>query len=249
MASIELANVSVIFPIYDSSMRSLKNRIMPSSLGGRIGSGGGKDSVVEALTDVTLTFKHGDRVGLVGHNGAGKTTLLRVLAGLYEPCSGEAKIEGHIAPLFDIFLGMDPEATGYDNILLRALFLGMTRKEAIARMDDIAAFTELGEFLNLPMRTYSAGMRMRLAFAVSTSIKPDILLLDEGIGAGDAAFLEKAEKRLAEFTEQAGIIVLASHSNGLILKMCKSAILMNRGRVVAVGDVEGILERYSEKRD
>jgi ABC-type polysaccharide/polyol phosphate transport system ATPase subunit len=247
VASIELTNVSVIFPIYDSSTRSLKNCIMPSSLGGRIGSSGGNDSVVEALSDVTLKFEHGDRVGLVGHNGAGKTTLLRVLAGLYEPCLGEAKIEGHIAPLFDIFLGMDPEATGYDNILLRALFLGMTRKEAITRMDDIAAFTELGEFLNLPMRTYSAGMRMRLAFAVSTSIKPDILLLDEGIGAGDASFLEKAEMRLKEFTSQAGIIVLASHSNGLIQKMCKTAILMNRGQVVAVGGVEEILQRYEKK--
>ena len=247
MAFIELKNVSVLFPIYDSSTRSLKNRILPAGLGGRIGSSDGHASVVEALTDVNLKFEHGDRVGLVGHNGAGKTTLLRLLAGLYEPCMGEALIQGHIAPLFDISLGMDPEATGYDNIFLRGLFLGLTHKEVMARMDDIAAFTDLGEFLNLPIRTYSAGMRMRLAFAVSTSIKPDILLLDEGIGAGDAAFMEKAERRLAGFTAQAGIIVLASHSDGLIRKMCNTAVLMNRGQVVATGDVENILKIYNDK--
>lgn len=247
MASIELNRVSVLFPIYDSSTRSLKNRILPAGLGGRIGSSDGHASVVQALTDVTLKFDHGERVGLVGHNGAGKTTLLRILAGLYEPCMGEAIIKGHVAPLFDIYLGMDPEATGYENIFLRGLFLGMTRKEITARMDDIAAFTDLGEFLNLPIRTYSLGMRMRLAFAVSTSIKPEILLLDEGIGAGDAAFIEKAEKRLADFTAQAGIIVLASHSDGLIRKMCKTAILMNRGQIVAMGDVETILRFYNDK--
>lgn len=247
MASIRLDNVSVAFPIYDASTRSLKKRILPGTTGGRIGHGQGYASVVQALVNVSLHFEHGDRVGLVGHNGAGKTTLLRVLAGLYEPERGEIRVDGQVAPLFDISLGMDPEATGYDNIYLRGLFLGMTRKQVRSRMEDIAAFTELGDFLNLPVRTYSAGMRMRLAFAVSTSISPEILLLDEGIGAGDAAFLEKANQRLDAFTERAGIIVLASHSEGLIRRMCKTAVLMERGSVVMVGEIDSVMERYQQQ--
>jgi ABC-2 type transport system ATP-binding protein/lipopolysaccharide transport system ATP-binding protein len=247
VASIELRHVSITFPIYDASSRSLKKRVLPGRTGGRIGEGDGHISVVQALDDVSLSLAHGDRVGLVGHNGAGKTTLLRVLAGLYEPGAGEVDVDGKVAPLFDIALGMDPEATGYDNIFLRGLFLGMSRKEIRARLGGIAEFTELGEFLNLPLRTYSAGMRMRLAFAVSTSITPEILLLDEGIGAGDAAFLEKANKRLSDFTDQAGIIVLASHSDGLIRRMCSTAVLMERGRAIAIGGVDEILARYRER--
>jgi ABC-2 type transport system ATP-binding protein/lipopolysaccharide transport system ATP-binding protein len=183
-------------------------------------------------------------VGLVGHNGAGKTTLLRVLAGIYEPTIGKAKISGHAAPLFDVALGMDPESTGYENIVLRGLFLGLSKSEIDARVDEIAEFTELGSFLELPIRTYSAGMRMRLAFAVSTSIEPDILLLDEGIGAGDAAFLEKASRRLKEFTEKAAIIVLASHSEALITQMCDKAVLMEHGKILRVGETEDVLEHY-----
>jgi len=246
MASIRLDNVVVSFPVYDQSSRSLKKRLISATTGGRIESDAdsGKISVVQALDGVTLSFQHGDRVGLVGHNGAGKTTLLRVLAGIYEPTIGTAEIEGHVAPLFDVSLGMDPESTGYENIVLRGLFLGLTHREIDARVDEIAEFTELGSFLSLPIRTYSAGMRMRLAFAVSTSIEPDILLLDEGIGAGDAAFLEKASRRLGEFTRKAAIIVLASHSEGLIRQMCDQAVLMEHGRVLRVGGTDEILEHY-----
>lgn len=245
MASIELANVSVLFPIYDSTSRSFKNRILPSGLGGNIDPGTGNVTTVQALNDVSMRFVHGDRVGLVGPNGAGKTTLLQLIAGLYEPCLGQVRIEGHVAPLFDISLGMDPESTGYDNIFLRGLYLGLNKKEIYGKLSDIANFTELGEFINFPIRTYSAGMRMRLAFAISTSIKPDILLLDEGIGAADAQFMKKAETRMKNFTEQAGIIVLASHSNTMIKKMCNTAVFMQRGRVVSIGEVDDILNQYS----
>jgi ABC-2 type transport system ATP-binding protein/lipopolysaccharide transport system ATP-binding protein len=245
MASIRLSHVSVFFPIYDAYTRSLKNKILPASLGGRIGTYDGKSSYVEALRDINLDLKHGDRLGLVGHNGAGKSTLLRVLAGLYEPCAGEVEIAGHIAPLFDISLGMDPEATGFENIFLRGIFLGLSRREISEKVADIAEFTELGEYLSFPIRTYSAGMRIRLAFAVSTAIKPDIILLDEGIGAGDASFLEKAESRLEKFTSQAGIVVLASHSDFLIKKMCTTALLMDRGTVIAQGNVDDILLKYT----
>jgi ABC-2 type transport system ATP-binding protein/lipopolysaccharide transport system ATP-binding protein len=243
MAEIRLNNVSVAFPIYDASARSLKKRLVGAATGGRILREAGP-SVVQALDAVTLHFQHGDRVGLVGHNGAGKTTLLRVLAGIYEPGVGEVRVDGHVAPLFDISLGMDNESTGYENIVLRGLFLGMPKAEIEARMDEIAEFTELGPFLDLPIRTYSAGMRMRLAFAVSTSIQPDILLLDEGIGAGDAAFLEKAERRLQAFTDKAAIIVLASHSEHLVTKMCRTSVLMEHGRVLSVGPTEEVLGQY-----
>jgi len=243
MAEIQLDKVSVAFPIYNASARSLKKRLVGAATGGRIQSEAGP-TVVQALDDVTLHLRHGDRVGLVGHNGAGKTTLLRVLAGIYEPGAGTARVEGQVAPLFDISLGMDPESTGYENIVLRGLFLGMSRADIEARMDEIAEFTELGSFLDLPIRTYSAGMQIRLAFAVSTSIHPDILLLDEGIAAGDAAFLEKANQRLQEFTKRASIIVLASHSERLVKQMCQTAVLMDHGRVIGVGPTEEVLAQY-----
>jgi ABC-2 type transport system ATP-binding protein/lipopolysaccharide transport system ATP-binding protein len=249
VASILLENVDVSFPIYDASSRSLKKRLIEVGTGGRIQSqpGSNRLSVVEALRNVSLSFEHGDRVGLVGHNGAGKTTLLRVLAGIYEPNNGRVEVEGHVAPLFDVSLGMDPESTGYENIVLRGLFLGLTHKEIRRRLEDIADFTELGDFLSLPIRTYSAGMRMRLAFAVSTSIEPDILLLDEGIGAGDAAFLNKAKRRMEAFTGKAAIIVLASHSESLIKQMCKTSVLMEHGSVLRVGDTQEILGYYRDK--
>lgn len=248
MASIELKSVSVAFPVFSATHRSLKMSLLPGKTGGAIGPDAeavGR-TAVRALDNISLSLQHGDKIGLVGHNGAGKTTLLRVLAGIYEPAVGTIDVSGNVSPLFDINLGMDPDATGYDNILLRGLFLGLTRKEIEDRVQNIADFTELGQFLDLPIRTYSSGMRVRLAFAVATSIEPEILLLDEGIGAGDAAFIEKAKARLREFTTRAGIIVLASHSNALIREMCTTSALMERGRIVAVDETESILERYSQ---
>jgi len=250
MASIELTDVSVSFPVYNASTRSLKNRLMQSATGGQIraDAGGNRISVVEALQDINLSLRDGERVGLVGHNGAGKTTLLRVLGGIYEPNCGRVALQGSTVPLFDISLGMDQESTGYENIMLRGLFLGLTRKQIRAQMDEIAEFTELGDFLNLPIRTYSAGMQMRLAFAISTSVAPDILLLDEGIGVGDAAFLQKAGERLQRFTEQVSIIVLSSHSDELVSSMCEKSVLMEHGRIVAAGPTAEILDEYRVRR-
>ncbi len=250
VASIQVENVSVSFPVYSASTRSLKNRLIQSATGGQIRADrvSQRISVVQALQDITLSLESGDRLGLVGHNGAGKTTLLRVLGGIYEPNSGRVRVEGTRVPLFDIGLGMDQESTGYENIILRGLFLGLTRQQIQAQLDEIAEFTELGDFLSLPIRTYSAGMQMRLAFAVSTSVVPDILLLDEGIGAGDAAFLQKASERLKRFTEQVSIIVLSSHSEDLIRSMCSKALLMEHGRVICAGPTEEVLERYRSMR-
>ena len=249
MASIRLSHVSVSFPVYDVSSRSLKKRLLSSATGGRIMEDSeGHIPIVQALDNLNLTLDHGTKVGLVGHNGAGKTTLLRVLAGIYEPNEGAVVIKGQVAPMFDQSLGMDPESSGFENIVLRGLCLGMSKREIMARTDEIAKFTELGDFLNLPIRTFSDGMRTRLAFAISTAIQPDILLLDEGIAAGDAAFLAKANKRLEAFTEQASIIVLASHSNTLISRMCTSAILLEHGRLLAQGATDEILAIYAENK-
>jgi ABC-2 type transport system ATP-binding protein/lipopolysaccharide transport system ATP-binding protein len=251
MASITLEKVSVSFPVYSSATRSIKNRLIQSATGGQIRSESGSDriSVVQALQDINLQLESGDRIGLVGHNGAGKTTLLRVLGGIYEPNEGQVLVRGSTVPLFDISLGMDPESTGYENIVLRGLYLGLSRSQMRGRLDEIADFTELGDFLNLPISTYSAGMRMRLAFAVSTSVAPDILLIDEGIGAGDAAFLQKASERLKLFTEQVSIIVLSSHSEDLIKRMCNKAVLMEHGRVVGSGSTQEVLTQYRQRQE
>lgn len=250
MASINLENVSVSFPVYSASSRSLRNRLLQTATGGRIRADTvtKRFSVVEALANINLTLTDGDRLGLIGHNGAGKTTLLRVLGQIYEPNQGRVQVKGTTVPLFDLQLGMDPESTGYENIILRGLFLGLSRNQIKGRMEDIAEFTELGEFLDLPIRTYSAGMLMRLAFAISTSVVPDILLLDEGIGAGDAAFIEKARTRLEHFTERVSIIVLSTHSFQLLRDMCSTAALMEHGRIVHYGETEKVLDVYERKR-
>ncbi len=243
MASIELQNVFVRFPIYQGASRSLRYRLMNASTGGRIASQN-HHICVEALNNVSFHLDHGDRLALIGHNGAGKTTMLRVLAGIYTPEAGRVKVEGRIAPLFDAGFGMDPDSSGYENIRLRGLYLGLTRQQIEDKVADIVAFTELGPFLSMPMRTYSNGMQTRLSFAISTSIEPEILLLDEGIGTGDSAFIEKANVRLHKFIERTGILVLASHSNELVRKFCNKALLMEHGRMVQFGPVEDVLAAY-----
>jgi ABC-2 type transport system ATP-binding protein len=200
--------------------------------------------VVEALRDIDLSLRQGDRVGLVGHNGAGKSTLLRLLAGIYEPTRGRARIEGRVAPVFDLAVGMDPEISGLENILIRGLFLGMTKKQMATRIDDIAAFTELGDYLEMPLRTYSTGMRVRLALGVVTSIDPEILLLDEGIGAVDSEFLAKARDRLNELVERSGILVFASHSDEFLADLCDTAIWMEHGTIKEYGPLREVLHHY-----
>ena len=247
MARIQIDHVSVHFPIYNAD-RSLKTRLMHMTTGGHIGRDAGNRVIVEALSDVTLTFEHGDRVALIGHNGAGKTTLLRVLAGIYEPVRGSISREGSAVPLFDIALGMNPEATGFENITLRGRFLGLSKKQIRSRLDEITEFTELGDYLAMPVRTYSSGMMLRLAFAISTSIEPEIMLMDEWIGVGDAAFLAKATQRLNDFIGRAGILVVASHSTALLEANCNKGVLMHAGKVEAFGPIGDILrtyERYS----
>ena len=232
----------VDFPIFDAKSRSLKKTVM-GLVGGNITTET-KVPVIEALSHIDLTLEHGARVGLVGHNGAGKSTLLRLLSGIYEPTRGTAEIQGRVAPVFDLGVGMDPEISGLENIIVRGLFLGMTRKQMEQRIDDIADFTELGDFLRMPLRTYSTGMRIRLALGVVTSIDPEILILDEGIGAVDAAFLEKSKHRLKELVERAGLLVFASHSDEFLRDLCDTAIWMEHGRIRKHGAIEDVLAAY-----
>ena len=240
---IETRNAWVEFPIFDAKTRSIKKTFLGKA-GGAIGRTGDNVVVIEALRDITMTLKMGDRVGLVGHNGAGKSTLLRLLSGIYEPTRGRTVVRGRVAPVFDLGVGMDPETTGFENIIIRGLLLGQTRKQMMAKVDEIAEFTELGEYLSMPLRTYSTGMRVRLAMGVVTSIDPEILLLDEGIGAVDAEFLAKARTRLQALVERSGILVFASHSNEFLARLCKTAMWIDHGTVRLEGSIEEVVRAY-----
>ncbi len=244
MARLALTDVTVEFPIFSSGARSLKKHLVGAGSGGRIGKDARDRTYVHALDHVTLDFAKGDRVGLIGHNGSGKTTLLRVLAGIYEPLGGTVTREGAIAALFDVALGMELEKTGFENILLRGLFLGLTRRQIQDKIDEIAEFTELGDYLSVPIRTYSSGMLVRLGFAVCTSFTPEILLMDEWLGVGDARFLERAKARLDSFVGRSAILVLATHSEELVRTLCNKAVLMHKGAVVAEGEVDAVYARY-----
>ena len=243
MVSIDTYNACVDFPIFDAKSRSLK-KAMLSSAGGAIGKNAQNTVVVEALKDINLHLREGDRVGLVGHNGAGKSTLLRLLSGIYEPTRGAADVRGRVAPVFDLGVGMDPEVSGYDNIIIRGLFLGQSIKQMKKKMDEIAEFSELGDYLSMPLRTYSTGMRVRLALGVVTSIEPEILLLDEGIGAVDAAFMAKARVRLQELVKRSGILVFASHSNDFLAQLCNTALWIDHGEIRSVGEVSEVVGEY-----
>ncbi|MDR3473971.1 MAG: ABC transporter ATP-binding protein [Devosia sp.] len=232
MAQISISNLTVEFAIFGAKSRSLKNQIISHATGGRVIPGARDIVTVRALDHLDLQINDGDRVGLVGHNGSGKTTLLRVLAGIYKPSAGTITIRGRVGALLDPHAGMDPESTGIENIYLRGYMLGMSRREITAKLDEIVDFTELGEFLSLPLRTYSAGMYARLAFAVSTAAQHDILLIDEGIGAGDASFQLKARQRIEDLIDRTRIVVLASHSEDLIARFCNRRLEMAHGKGV-----------------
>lgn len=245
MTSISLRNVSVEFPIYQGSNRSLKKSILTRvSAGGGIGRDKYNRVCVRALNDVSLDIEHGERVALIGANGSGKTTLLRVLGGIYEPSSGEIVVDGEVSPLFDVGLGLNPDVSGYDNIRLRGLYMGLDAEEIERRMDDIVSFSELGDYLSMPVRTYSAGMTLRLAFGVATCADPEILLMDEWLLAGDTNFLDKARRRMESFVERSNILVLASHAESIVREWCNKAVLMNQGHMEDYGSVDEIYAKY-----
>jgi ABC-type polysaccharide/polyol phosphate transport system ATPase subunit len=239
MVSIRVENVGLAYRLRQKLTLAPRDRRMAAA-GGRI-TGKGRSQLVTALDDINFELEAGDRLGLVGSNGAGKTTLLKVLSGIYEPTRGVVEIKGRVDALFNINLGFRRDATGRRNIELRGLISGWSSEEIAARMDEIIEFSELGDFIDLPFKAYSQGMAARLAFSIATSFKPEILLMDEWIGAGDPSFQEKARGRMDELAAKAGIIVLASHNHALLRKTCNKALLLEKGRVAAFGPVEEVL--------
>lgn len=245
MAFIKLDAVSIDIPIFNVGDRSLKNNIISAATGGQIRPrlGGGR-AIVRAIDNLTLDLEHGTRLAIVGHNGAGKSTLLRAMAGLYEPTGGMISVDGSVASMFDLGFGFDADATGWENIILRGMLLGYSRKDIDRASSAIGESSGLGEFLDMPLRTYSTGMTTRLAFAVSTSITPEVLLIDEGIGAGDAAFQAHAKERLENFIGEAGLLVMASHSDVLLRQWCSTALWMEHGRMQQLGPIDEVLHAY-----
>lgn len=246
MDSIVLDNVSIEFPIYEMSGRLLRQELFRIGVGGSIRNDRQNRVTVRALDNVSLRIADGDKLGIVGHNGAGKSTMLRAMARIYEPVSGRIEVKGKVAPLFNIMLGIDQDSTGYENIHARALFLGMTRKQMEQNIEDIARFSDLGNYLDMPIRTYSTGMLVRLAFAIATCSQADILLMDEVIGAGDAAFHKRAEQRLQAFIDRARTMVIASHSPGVLRAMCTKGIVLHHGKVHFVGSIGDSLDYYAD---
>ena len=246
MAEIILKSVTADFPIYGNQV-SFRNVLFGRVVGGvlRRPKDTGNRVIVRALDNVSLTIRHGDRLGIIGHNGAGKSTLLRVLAGIYEPSLGSITVDGHVSPLFDVSAGLDPDDSGYENIVTCALLLGMSRDEIERKMPQIEAFSELSDYLALPARTYSTGMLVRLGFAIATAIDPEILLLDEWLGAGDARFAARAAKQVEAMIERSSIMLLASHSDELIRQMCNRVILLDNGRLLADGQTTDVLDMYT----
>ncbi len=244
MAHVSLKNLSVDIPIFNSQGRSLKKTVLGYTTGGKIGLTEAGKTIIKSLDNIDLEVTSKEKIGLIGHNGAGKSTLLRVLSGVYAPTSGIASISGKVGSLIDISLGIDGEATGLENIYLRAALLEIPKKKVDEELDELIEFTQLGNFINMPVRTYSTGMHMRLAFAVSTMITPDILLMDEWLSVGDLEFQNKAEERLNNLIERANILVLASHSRQLIEKCCSRVIWLEHGAIRMDGDPFEVCKKY-----
>ena len=248
MARVELKNIHVDFPIYGTQHLSLRNTIYRRATGGAIqrDTQNRDRMVVRALSGISMDLVQGDRLGLIGHNGAGKSTLLKAIAGIYEPVSGSIMVQGRVTPLFDMMPGLDVEDTGYENIFTSGMLLGMSREFIERKIPEIEEFSELGEYLSLPVRTYSAGMTTRLGFALVTALDPDVLLMDEGFGAADLRFAERSAERMDDFIGRSRIMILASHSDSMISSICNKAAWLNEGHLVELGPVDEIFEKYHE---
>lgn len=239
MSYINIENLDLIFKI--KREKKIKDIVVPGS---KKFNDFHPDGSVHAIRNMTLSLKDGDRLAIVGHNGAGKSTILKVMAGIYPPTSGSVKIDGRISSMFELATGFEMEQNGWDNIYLRGLMLGETPEGIRSKMKEIAEFSELGEFLNMPVKYYSSGMFIRLAFSVSTAIEPDILLLDEVVAAGDAGFLDKATRRLHDMVDISKIMVLVTHAMDSAIEMCNRCIWMERGEILLEGTPEKVTKAY-----
>ncbi len=233
MSSITANKLVIEFPVYGTSSRSFKKSVISAATGGRLAADARDRIVVRSVDSISFQWKAGDRVGLVGHNGSGKTTLLRALAGAYEPVSGSLVVEGSVVSMLSITLGMEGEATGIENIYMRGILMGLSKSEVVSLIEDVTEFSELGNYIHMPMRTYSTGMMMRLAFGISTSVKADIILMDEWLSVGDVDFAKKAETRLQSMVGSAKIFVMASHNSGMIEAICNKVMHLEHGKVVS----------------
>ncbi|MBS0650277.1 MAG: ABC transporter ATP-binding protein [Verrucomicrobia bacterium] len=241
MATIELNDVSLVYPLYGTKSRSLKVSVLQAATGGKFL----KEEAtvkVQALDRISFKLENGDRLGLIGHNGAGKTTLLKVLAKIYEPTSGKLNISGKLNSLFDIMVGMDHGLTGYENVLLRGLILGLSKKQIYNVVSEIEEFAELGEFIHLPLNSYSSGMLVRLGFAIITSISSEILLIDEVLSVGDARFIDKARKRISTLIDQSHIMVLSTHDHDVIRSFCNKVLWLEQGKIKLFGNTEEVFQ-------
>lgn len=247
--SIELKNITLDYPVYDYRALSLRFALTSLVSAGTISAPEKGVAHVRAVEGISFNLQQGDRLALIGGNGAGKTSLLKTIAGIYEPSYGAVNIQGCVTTILGTGFGLDDEATGYHNIILGGIAMGYRLSQMEAAIENIANFTELGKFLGMPMRTYSAGMRARLAFAIATCHQPDILLIDEGIGAGDASFYNKAKARLDTFLEDASILVLASHAEDLLERFCNKCLLLNHGKQIFFGELGEGLARYAQLMD
>jgi len=243
VAAVALKNVSVQIPIYDVGGSSLRKVILSKTVGGRF-ERSGSHLVVDALKDVSFEAHDGDRIALVGNNGSGKSTLLRVLSDVYPATAGTVQVVGEVSPMFDAMLGMSMDATGMENIWICGRLWGLSQTQIKDSLDDISEFTELGDYLNVPVRTYSTGMMLRLAFAIATVRDPEILLLDEVVGVGDLAFFEKAFRRLQGIIRRSQILFLASHIDDILRKVCNKAIWLDHGKLVQYGEFEKVIAAY-----
>lgn len=240
-SGISLKHVDLFYASVGFKERSLKNL-----LGGFLAPGRPQQKIedIHALKNISVSIKPGERVGLIGHNGAGKSTFLKTVAGLYPVSSGQCEVVGTVRSLFDIGLGFEPDATGRENILYRGLLLGLTPQFMRSIEREIVDFTDIGEFIDYPVRTYSAGMQVRLAFAISTAVGGDILLLDEIIGAGDATFIQKAKKRILKLVDEAEIMILASHDFSTLKSICRRSLVFDHGKLIFDGPTPAAIDHY-----
>jgi len=245
MISVKCSNVDLIFPIYSNKDRSLKNNIINSlSPGGFLKKNKRGHILVHALKNINFDLYEGDKLGIVGPNGSGKTSLLRALNGIYPPTNGSISVSGRVGSLIDISTGIDEELSGIENLNFRGLLMGLSRGEIESKIDEIINFSGLGDFINLPVKTYSSGMKLRLSFAISTSINPEILILDEWLSVGDKDFSMASEERLLELLKNTNILIMASHSIDLIKRICNKVLVLNKGHIDFFGPIESARENY-----
>lgn len=246
--SIRLRDINLSIPLFaPNQQRLLRKPKILSAVGGALANENGKVHV-QALKNISFDLSHGEHLALIGHNGAGKSTLLKVISGIYPPSSGSIEVRGSIGCLLEIGAGAKPEMTGYEYIRLQHLISNDFDSDWEESAQEIAEFTELGDYLNLPLRTYSAGMRARLIAAIATAWPRDILLIDEGIGAGDDAFQERFAKRIEKYLNHAGLLAIASHSTKLLREYCARGVVLEHGRVAMIGTLDEALEFYSYGR-